>query len=59
LLLDVEEAGAAFDEHTLTIRKLDDKIPKVAVSRLDNPPRLTLFSVAVKRLVDANLIKIE
>ncbi|KAJ7729633.1 hypothetical protein B0H14DRAFT_2640385 [Mycena olivaceomarginata] len=58
LLLDVEEAGAIFDEHTLRITKVDRR-PKVAVGRLKNAPRLTLFSVAVKRLMDANLIKIE
>ncbi|KAJ7804724.1 hypothetical protein B0H14DRAFT_2883033 [Mycena olivaceomarginata] len=59
LLLDVEEAGAEFDENTLSITKLDNKQPRVAVGRLSIPPRITLFSVAVKRLIDANLIKIE
>jgi hypothetical protein len=58
LLLHVEEAGAVFDEHTLRITKVDRR-PKVAVGRLKNSPRLTLFSVAVKRLMGANLIKIE
>ena len=58
LLLDVEEAGAVFDEHTLRITKVGRR-PKVAVGRLKNAPRLTLFSVSVKRLVDAKLIKIE
>ncbi|KAJ7502170.1 hypothetical protein B0H11DRAFT_1989796 [Mycena galericulata] len=58
LLLYVEEAGAALNEDTLRITKVDRR-PKVAVGRLTNFPRLTLFSVAVKRLMDANLIKIE
>ncbi|KAJ7199625.1 hypothetical protein GGX14DRAFT_401228 [Mycena pura] len=59
LLFDVQEAGAVFDEGAGTIRKLANKIPRVAVSRLEQPPRMTLFSVAVKRLVDAKLINIE
>ncbi|KAJ7505696.1 hypothetical protein B0H11DRAFT_1904287 [Mycena galericulata] len=59
LLLDVEEAGAALDENTMSVKKLHDTTPKVVVGRLQNPPRLTLFAAAIKRLIDANLIKIE
>ncbi|KAJ6596005.1 hypothetical protein B0H10DRAFT_1960259 [Mycena sp. CBHHK59/15] len=56
MLLDVEEAGAYYDLDKNKIYQNDEEA-KVSVARLREPPHYYLFASAVKRLVEAGLIR--
>ncbi|KAJ7355720.1 hypothetical protein DFH08DRAFT_853302 [Mycena albidolilacea] len=58
LLLEVEEAGAQWDWSTKKIESKIGVVPVIKVCALDKPPRITLFSMAVRRLVDAKVLKV-
>ncbi|KAJ7844978.1 hypothetical protein B0H13DRAFT_2286257 [Mycena leptocephala] len=58
LLLDVQKAGARWDPIEETIKPIPGEVARVAVCRLDQKPRYALFSIAVRRLIDAGLITI-
>ncbi|KAJ6622193.1 hypothetical protein B0H10DRAFT_2014695 [Mycena sp. CBHHK59/15] len=58
LLLEVKEAGAKWNRSTEKIEPKTGVVPVIMVSALDTPPRITLFSMAVRRLVDAKVLKV-
>jgi hypothetical protein len=58
MLLDVQKPGARWDPVRETITAIPGELATVAVCRLDKKPRYTLFSTAVKRLMDAGLVNI-
>jgi hypothetical protein len=58
LLLDVQKAGARWDPIEETIKPIPGEVARVAVCRLDQKPRYALFSIAVRRLIDAGMRKV-
>ncbi|KAJ7479457.1 hypothetical protein B0H11DRAFT_2233895 [Mycena galericulata] len=56
MLLYVKTPGATFNEVKKKIETTDDK-PEVWYSKLDVPPRYSLFSSAIQRLLEAELIR--
>ncbi|KAJ7441286.1 hypothetical protein B0H11DRAFT_2204826 [Mycena galericulata] len=57
MLLYVKTPGATFNEVKKKIETTDDK-PEVWYSKLDVPPRYSLFSSAIQRLLEAELIRV-